>query len=146
MSDETNAISLRPWEPIWDVRTRSTWVQTTVLDLLRQLRALRSMSATLPSIDAIGFPPNRQLRVIFGDLEGLCDTIEWIHKHNNKLAVTYGGPDDKGTLWLKFYNKVYSPDKPWENPLQFIIWIDSVKPSPIALQDSSYLVYDLIEL
>lgn len=29
----------------------------------------------------------------------------------------------------------------WENPLRFVIWIDSLKPSGLALEDSCHLVY-----
>ncbi len=69
------AVSCRPWEPIFNVRRRPAWVQTTVFDLLRQLKVLRTAIATLPSIDTLSLPLHRQLRVTFGDLDTLCDTI-----------------------------------------------------------------------
>ena len=69
------AVSTQRWEPIFDVRTRPTKVQTTAMDLLRQLTELRRMPATLPSIDTLALPPLRQLRVAFGDMNALCDAI-----------------------------------------------------------------------
>ena len=69
------AVSAKRWEPIWDLRTRPTNVQTTAMDLLRQLTELRRMPATLPSIDTLALPPLRQLRVAFGDMNALCDAI-----------------------------------------------------------------------
>lgn len=33
------------------------------------------------------------------------------------------------------------PERPLENVLQFVIWIDSLEPSGLALEDSSLLVY-----
>lgn len=133
------SVSHRSWEPIWDVRTRSLRVQVIVFDLLKQLRALRSMNAGLPTIDTIWLPPIRQLRVIFGDLSALCDAVDFIHSRAGDVGVAYGGPDDNGTLWIKFY-KMWSADRPDDNQLQFIIWIDSAMPSHIVLEDSSYLV------
>lgn len=75
MPSVANAVSTKPWGPIWDVRTRPDFVQTIIVDLLKQLRALRLMSAALPSIDTVELPPLRQLRVLFGDLIALGDAI-----------------------------------------------------------------------
>ncbi len=69
------AVSCRPWEPIFNVRRRPAWVQRTVFDLLRQLKVLRTAIAALPSIDTLSLPLHRQLRVTFGDLNALCDTV-----------------------------------------------------------------------
>lgn len=173
---ERNFISLRPWEPIWDVRTRPGWVQSTVLDLLRQLRTLRLMSATLPSIDTVGIPPRCQLRVIFGDLEALCNAIvsapllcPGLIAEGYLITRSLGmdsqpqqhargyvwGPRRQGyavdqvlqgmraaTMQETRPNdqQMWSDDQIWDHPLQFVIWIDSMRPSAVALQDSCHLV------
>ena len=72
---EQGAVSRKPWEPVGHMRRRPAWVQTTVFDLLRQVRALRIATAKLPSIDIISLPSHRQLAVSFGDLNALCDSI-----------------------------------------------------------------------
>ncbi|CAD6583722.1 MAG: hypothetical protein ASARMPREDX12_001432 [Alectoria sarmentosa] len=131
-----DTISTRSWEPIFNVRTRPHWVQGTVFDLMRQLKALRTMPTALPSIDTLALPEYRHLRVKFGDMNALCDAIEYILRQYGPLGVVYGGPDDRGTLWIKFY-KMWADDRNREPPLQFIVYIDSRRPSIFAMQESS---------
>lgn len=68
-------VSTKSWEPIFNLRCRPYRVQEVVLDLLKQLTALRKMPCMLPSIDTLSLSLNRQLRVTFGDMDGLCDAI-----------------------------------------------------------------------
>ena len=72
-------VSSKPWEPIFSVRGRPAWVQTTVFDLLKQLKALRLASPTLPSIDTLSLPSHRHIGVSFGDLDALSDSIVSAH-------------------------------------------------------------------
>ena len=73
-------VSSKPWEPIFNVRGRPAWVQTTVFDLLKQLKALRMASPTLPSIDTLSLPSHRHIGVSFGDLDALSDSIVSAHR------------------------------------------------------------------
>lgn len=66
-------VSSLTWAPIFEVRRRPIWVQQVVLDLLKQLRLLRIISYTLPSIHTLNLDRTRQLRVNFGDLISLCE-------------------------------------------------------------------------
>ena len=68
-------VSHKPWVPIFTVGRRPYWVQQTVFELLRQLRALRTMRPSLPNIDILSLPRDRQVRVCFGDLEALCNSV-----------------------------------------------------------------------
>ncbi|KAF6229750.1 hypothetical protein HO173_011266 [Letharia columbiana] len=131
-----NVVSQQAWEPIFRLRARPVWVQVIVCDLLRQLKVLRTLTTTLPSLDSVGLPPGRQFRVAFGDMDALCDILEFIHKWYGALQVAYGGPDDRGTLWIKFY-KLSAKGRTWETHMQFIIWIDSRRPSALTLEGSN---------
>ena len=68
-------LSDQAWEPIFDIRSRTPWVQIVAFDLFKQLTPMRFMSCSLPTIDTLMVPLERQARVEYGDLLGLCDTI-----------------------------------------------------------------------
>ena len=69
------AVSSKPWKPIFNVRGRPAWVQTTVFDFLKQLKVLRTAKAMLPTIDTVTLPSHRQVWVPFGKMEILCDGV-----------------------------------------------------------------------
>lgn len=138
MESIPNAVSTKLWEPIFDWRTRPVWTQHIVFELLRQLKGLRRARISLPCIDILGLPFDRQLRVSFGDMDGLCDALDnAVDKYG--IVVAYGGPDDRGTLWIKFY-KVLGNRTPHDILLQFIIWIDSEPPTMLTLEETTNLV------
>lgn len=96
-------LSDKAWEPIFDIRSRTPWVQIVAFDLFKQLTPMRYMPCALPTIDTLMVPLEHQARVEYGDLLGLCDTI--VSQLPCSLEATTdkdGGPDDNGTLWIKF--------------------------------------------
>ena len=68
-------VSGKRWHPIHNVRTRPTWVQTTAFDFMKQAKILRFRKTTLPKVDSINLPLDRQFIVAFGDLDPLCECI-----------------------------------------------------------------------
>ena len=68
-------MSSKRWEPIFNVRGRPAWVQTTVFDLMKELKILKLGHITLPGIDIVKIPSHRQLVVPYGDMDALCDSI-----------------------------------------------------------------------
>ncbi|KAM0796961.1 hypothetical protein BDR22DRAFT_965756 [Usnea florida] len=121
-------LSEKQWEPIFDIRARTPWVQVVAFDLFKQLTPMRYMPCNLPPFETINVPLEHQARVEYGDLLGLCDTIEYVYQVHGHLGAAYGGPDDKGTLWIKFYQLEPGMQSSTRH-LEFIIWIDSLKPS-----------------
>ena len=70
-----DVLSDKPWEPIFNIRSRLPWVQIIAFDLFKQLTPMRYMPCCLPTFDTIKVPLENQARVEYGDLLGLCDTI-----------------------------------------------------------------------
>lgn len=70
-----SVLSDQPWEPIFNIRSRPPWVQIVAFDLFKLLTPMRYKPCTLPPLETLSIPLEKQARVEYGDLTTLCDTI-----------------------------------------------------------------------
>ena len=125
------------WTPLLELWQRDPWVRKIVMDFMLQQRQFRQIAQTgipkLPTIRmAAGFGHSKQQSVNYGDLKAICDALDQVHTARPGLAFGgFGGPDDKGTVWMTFYTIHDSSTQ--LAPPAYIVWVHTDPSNPATI-------------